>query len=202
MKFDGDAFPDDPNESVDADGDGVGSNTDCDDADDSLLSIETDQDCDGHFSVDDCDDEDPNSTIIDDYADCDGVIDPLFSLAINGITVLCPNANVGDTEVVNGVTYTKQDRPGIEIHLMNNPPLVATSCTSGITDMSSLLSNKNNFNENIKHWDTSSVTDMSNMFYDADLFNQDIGSWDTSNVTNMSGMFSSTTGNSHFSIRI
>ena len=33
------------------------------------------------------------------------------------------------------------------------------------------------------------MTNMSSMFSSADLFNQDIGNWDVSNVINMSGMF-------------
>jgi hypothetical protein len=33
-----------------------------------------------------------------------------FSLAPNGVTVVCPSAAVGDTGIVNGVTYTKRDR--------------------------------------------------------------------------------------------
>ena len=37
-----DAFPDDPNESVDTDRDGVGANADCDDEDASLLSTDND----------------------------------------------------------------------------------------------------------------------------------------------------------------
>ena len=32
-----------------------------------------------------------------------------FYLADNGITVMCPDASVGDTGEVNGVTYTKRD---------------------------------------------------------------------------------------------
>ena len=37
--------------------------------------------------------------------------------------------------------------------------------------------------------DVSNVTEMSSMFSDIEAFNQDINSWDVSNVTNMVGMF-------------
>ena len=33
-----------------------------------------------------------------------------FSLAPNGITIVCPGASSGDTGVVDGVTYTAVDR--------------------------------------------------------------------------------------------
>ena len=62
---------------------------------------------------DDCDDTDAalGSILLD--SDCDGVIVPLFHLESNGVTITCPNANVGDTGVINGVFYTKQHRTGI-----------------------------------------------------------------------------------------
>ena len=69
-----DAFPSDPNESVDSDEDGVGANADCDDEDDSIGSIANDADCDGVLTIDDCDDNDTSSTVLATDADCDGVI--------------------------------------------------------------------------------------------------------------------------------
>ena len=60
---------------------------------------------------------------------------------------------------------------------------------SSVTNMSSMFSGANTFNQNIGDWNTSNVTDMGSMFYGANAFNQDIGDWDTSNVTNMSDMF-------------
>ena len=41
----------------------------------------------------------------------------------------------------------------------------------------------------ISSWDTSGVTDMSTLFEEEEEFNDDIGNWDVSNVTDMSGMF-------------
>ena len=63
-----------------------------------------------------------------------------FYLAPNGVTVLCPDAKVGDTGVIGGVTYTKRDRAGLRAlaGLVNEGALV-TSCTSGVTDMSELF---------------------------------------------------------------
>ena len=107
-----------------------------------------------------------------------------FYLHSNGVTVLCPDAEVGMSGLANGAEYTKRGRGDI------TTTNAATSCTSGITDMSSMFSNVSNFNGDIGSWDTSQVTDMSFMFLAATNFNQDIGSWDTSRVTDMAQMFS------------
>jgi len=64
--------------------------------------------------------------------------------------------------------------------------------TSEVTDMSSLFSNKDNFNEPIGNWDVSNVKNMNLMFFKASMFNQDIGSWDVSGVQTMHGMFAHT----------
>ena len=114
-----------------------------------------------------------------------------FTRHPNGVTIVCPGVADGATGVIDSVTYTKRDASS-DITVAN----AATTCTSGITDMSELfrvtVSNDPNdtFNGDISHWDTSSVTDMSSMFNGAQEFNQDIGSWDVGNVENMRFMFS------------
>ena len=114
-------------------------------------------------------------TVIDCSAD--------FYLNPNGVTCMCPNAAFGETGVVNGITYTKRTKEQI------TEANAATTCTSGITDMSNLFSQNPNFNGNISSWDTSNVTNMYAMFLEATSFNQPIGNWDVSNVTDMYGTF-------------
>ena len=106
-----------------------------------------------------------------------------FYLNANGVTCMCPNAAIGETGEVNGITYTKRTREQI------TPANASTTCTSGITDMSDLFEHEESFNGDISTWDTSNVTSMDRMFWDANAFNQDIGNWDVSNVTSMVGMF-------------
>ncbi len=98
-------------------------------------------------------------------------------------TLVCTDADVGDTATIDGVEYTK--RSVDQINATNAP----TTCTSGITDMSHLFADQSSFNADISSWDTSSVTDMSFMFWKASAFNQDISTWDTSTVVNMIAMF-------------
>ena len=58
-----------------------------------------------------------------------------FYLAPNGVTVLCPDASVGESGMIDGVRYTKHSQqtksaafvPGVRY------------CTTGVTDMSSLF---------------------------------------------------------------
>jgi surface protein len=112
----------------------------------------------------------------------------LFSLAQNGITILCPEAAVGESGTVGGITYTKRTREQIIANL-DVPDYASTACTSGMTDMSGMFSSATGFNANIASWDTGSVTTMSGTFDKASSFNQPIGAWDTSSVTDMSDMF-------------
>ena len=107
-----------------------------------------------------------------------------FYLNSNGVTCMCPAASVGDTGVVNGITYTKRTREQI------TESNAATTCTSGIINMGGLFSSAYNFNQDISSWDVSNVTSMDEMFLSAQSFNQPIGNWDVSNVTNMNEMLS------------
>lgn len=129
--------------------------------------------------------QNPTHVNIDKSMEVTAIFEQLdFYLAENGVTVMCPEAVIGDTGVLNGVKYTKRSADQITV---DN---ATTTCTSGITDMSSLFYNTTTFNENINHWDVSDVINMSNMFSSAEAFNREISSWDVSNVETMSRMFS------------
>jgi surface protein len=128
------------------------------------------------------------------------VIQALFYTP-DGIRVMCPTANVGDTAEINGMTYTKRDVGNQTVNgvfvegldsliITDNWPLVETTCTSGITNMSLLFSYyhlSDYYDGDLRSWDTSNVTNMSEMFRGP--FNADISTWDVSNVVNMSEMF-------------
>eukprot|EP00889_Picochlorum_renovo_P007522 jgi/Picre1/34552/NNA_002020.t1 len=64
-----------------------------------------------------------------------------FSLASNGVTVLCPDAAVGSRGIVNGMVYTKVDetqlrtRAGDELQWDS----LERVCTSGVANMSQLF---------------------------------------------------------------
>ena len=114
----------------------------------------------------------------------------------NGITIKCPNAAIGYTEVINGVTYTVVDNTTIRAEIANGNCNLCTTLVTNMTGDSNTYSNFFNdesFNSNIGFWDTSNVTDMSSMFYGATAFNQNIGSWDTSSVTSMNSIFENAT---------
>src|SRR5699024_6005237 len=70
-----------------------------------------------------------------------------FYLASNGVTIKCPNAEIGTTGVVNGIAYTKRSKDQI------TPENAATSCTSGITDMKRMFQKASSFNQDITSWD-------------------------------------------------
>jgi surface protein len=89
-----------------------------------------------------------------------------YYVAPNGVTVMCPGVAVGDTFDINDLTYTRVDLPTLKSLVSTNSDWsqLETSCTTGVTDMSTLLLKKTQFNVDISSWDVSSVTDMQNMF--------------------------------------
>ena len=102
-------------------------------------------------------------------------------------TCKCPDAAVGETEIIGEVIYTVVDDQTLKEQIaIGNVNL----CTSLVTNMSQLFYGKTSFNSAIGFWDTSNVELMVDMFSGASAFNQDIGNWDTSSVTNMAFMFS------------
>jgi surface protein len=124
----------------------------------------------------------------EEQAVCDAVY-----LADNGITIkACEDANVGDTGVIDGVTYTVVDEAMLR-EMVENEQDVTKLATTKVTDMKYMFYDAT-FNQPIGDWDVSSVTDMGAMFRGA-TFNQPIGSWDVSNVTDMSSMFYNSTFN-------
>ena len=97
---------------------------------------------------------------------------------VNG-TCECPNATVGDTAVIGGVTYTAVDNSTIGGQANSGN---INLCTTLVTSMQNLFSGKANFNSDIGFWDTSNVTNMDRMFENASSFNQDISGWCVSNI--------------------
>ena len=108
--------------------------------------------------------------------------------ADNGITIKAdPSANIGDTGVINGVTYTVVDKEMLQQMIWDNED-ISKVCTTKITNMSGLFVQYEIDGSDLITWDVSSVTDMSYMF-DGNLFKGDLNIWDVSNVTNMFAMF-------------
>ena len=127
------------------------------------------------------------SYTVTDATNTDTAIVSLIVLTSNfvtngGATIVCDSLNNGATFTLGVITYTKRDKNQI------TPDNAATSCTSGIANMSNLFrvgtsySGTISFNGDISHWDTSDVTDMSNMFNGATTFNQDLRNWCVSDI--------------------
>ena len=113
-----------------------------------------------------------------------------FLLAANGVTVLCTAADLGDTGEVGGVTYTKRSKAQIDALVDGEDyASLTTTCTSDVTDMSSMFYGVTSFNQDIGSWDVSSVTDMGYMFHNAQSFNQDLSGWCVSNITSEPSSF-------------
>ncbi len=115
-------------------------------------------------------------------------IPSLFKLAENGVTITCSEASDGDTGLVGGSLYKALSEDSLRARVDAGVG-ITNVCTSLVTDMNNLFSQKSTFNQDIGSWDVSSVTKMNGMFFRASAFNQDIGSWDVSSVIDPYQMF-------------
>ena len=103
---------------------------------------------------------------------------------------------MGATFTLGLITYTKRDRAGLlALTAGGDVANLAKSCTTGVTDMSSLFAGltQRTLNPDIISWDTSSVTTMYDTFIGTTNFNRDISYWNTGAVTTMFQMFASAT---------
>jgi len=112
-----------------------------------------------------------------------------FFLADNGVTVQCPDAQVGETGYMNGKLFEAVDRE-LLIQRGGDRADLTKVCTSLVTDMSGMYWFIDFYHDQsiVSNWDVSNVTSMMDMF-NRTPFNQPIGKWDVSNVTNMTTMF-------------
>ena len=66
---------------------------------------------------------------------------------------------------------------------------IASWDTSGITNMSYLFYDREDFNEDISRWNVSNVVDMTQMFCGATSFTGDLSCWNVGQVVSMASMF-------------
>ncbi len=101
----------------------------------------------------------------------------------------CANLNITATDILNltGTTTLAQAFRGCTN--IDQVPNMNQWDVSSVTNMSFMLFDAENFNQDIGDWNVSSVTEMRFMFHGAHIFNQDIGDWNVSSVTDMSYMF-------------
>ncbi len=110
-------------------------------------------------------------------------------LAENGVTIKAYDwADIEDTGVINGITYTVVDEAMLR-DMVANELDVTKVVTTRVTNMEDMFASSDTFNQPIGNWDVSNVTQMDNMFGSTTSFNQDINSWDVSNVLSMEKMF-------------
>ena len=112
-------------------------------------------------------------------------------LAQNGVTIMCPAVEPGETRILDGIEYLVVDNQLLRD--IKNTHDLSRVCTSPVTDMQSMFNDDNTFNQDIGSWDVSNVTEMRWMFSNSAAFNQPIGEWNVSNVTTMTGMFRNAT---------
>ena len=123
---------------------------------------------------------------VEEPGDVDNYGCPIPAVYFENGKCKCPEAAVGDTIVIDGVTYTVVDNETIREEIENGN---VNLCSSLVTDMSTLFQNNASFNSDISFWDTSNVIDMFGVFGGASSFNGDIGNWNTSKVVDMRNLF-------------
>ncbi len=90
--------------------------------------------------------------------------------------LICGDVPVGDDFVVNGETFTRQNRDYLDTLIEPTNEDYETICTTGITDFSALFQDSV-LNPDISSWDTSSATTLDSMFQSATGFNQLLTCW-------------------------
>lgn len=113
----------------------------------------------------------------------------VFYLHENGVTIMCPQSQVGEKGIVDGIEYEAVDRELLNERIAEEADLTKV-CVSLVTDMYELFYGTD-FNQAIGHWDVSNVTNMSEMFSSTN-FNHTVARRDVSKVKYMAGMFSGT----------
>ena len=73
---------------------------------------------------------------------CGSIISPNIYLDNNGITIRCPEANIGEKGLVDGKEYTVVDQVLLRAMVENNEDVTCV-CTSRVTNMSSLFVERN-----------------------------------------------------------
>ena len=124
------------------------------------------------------------------------------ALDLNGNLKAKEGAVAGDTQVINGETYTVLDddllkewvstlsgKTGTTNGADDEEKDLSKGVTTLCTNMKDLFKNNTNIEADISAWDVSKVTTMNGMFEGATNFNQDISKWQTNKVTNMDRMF-------------
>jgi len=132
--------------------------------------------------------ENPKQITIDREKNITVKFSPIVFLGENGVTVMCPDGNIGDIGIMDGVEYEVVDNELLRQRFKEGRDSFERKvCVSHVTNMDRIF-RETSFNQPIKDWDVSSVTSMAEMFLETP-FNQSIGEWDVSNVEYMSDMF-------------
>jgi uncharacterized repeat protein (TIGR02543 family) len=132
-------------------------------------------------------DETPAQITIDAEKNITAVFDTSnIYLAKNGVTIMCPEGEIGEIGVINGVQYEVVDRD-LLVQRSREDVVLSKLCVSLIKNMSGLFDGYR-FNEDLTNWDVSNVTTMADMFRRSQ-FNGNISTWNVDSVTDMSNMF-------------